>query len=284
MEHHQRSQPGNKQMLKFILDWFRFPENRDDLILLTQLVQAMAVKIGVEHWRRNMPRTMGALYWQLNDCWPCPSWSSIDFEGRWKTLHYFVGDFFAPVLISGLENIEAGTVAVHVTNDQRNLLEGKAVCIATNIEGDVLSEESWQVNLPYGQSCEAGISNLNPILEKLGKNGVLVWLYFHNSEGEILSQNLVLFTRPKSIELQNPELQFQVQPHNENEFTIEITAKKPALWVRLDSVNADTRFTENFRSLRPGEIWQVIAKPNQLMSVGDFTQDLIIRDLYATYA
>ena len=195
-----------------------------------------------------------------------------------------MGDFFAPVLISGLENIEAGTVAVHVTNDQRNLLEGKAVCIATNIEGDVLSEESWQVNLPYGQSCEAGISNLNPILEKLGKNGVLVWLYFHNSEGEILSQNLVLFTRPKSIELQNPELQFQVQPHNENEFTIEITAKKPALWVRLDSVNADTRFTENFRSLRPGEIWQVIAKPNQLMSVGDFTQDLIIRDLYATYA
>ena len=284
MEHHQRSQPGNKQMLKFILDWFRFPENRDDLILLTQLVQAMAVKIGVEHWRRNMPRTMGALYWQINDCWPCPSWSSIDFEGRWKTLHYFVGDFFAPVLISGLENIEAGTVAVHVTNDQRNLLEGKAVCIATNIEGDVLSEESWPVNLPYGQSCEAGISNLNPILEKLGKNGVLVWLYFHNSEGEILSQNLVLFTRPKSIELQNPELQFQVQPLNKNEFTIEITAKKPALWVRLDSVNADTRFTENFRSLRPGEIWRIIATPNQLMSVGDFTKDLIIRDLYATYA
>ena len=63
----------------------------------------MAIKYAVEHWRRNMPRTMGTLYWQLNDCWPGPSWSSIDSLYRWKALHYMAKRFYAPLMISGLE-------------------------------------------------------------------------------------------------------------------------------------------------------------------------------------
>jgi beta-galactosidase/beta-glucuronidase len=70
---------------------------------LSQILQGMAIKYAVEHWRRSMPRGMGTLYWQLNDCWPVASWASIDYHGRWKALHYMARHFFAPVLVSGLE-------------------------------------------------------------------------------------------------------------------------------------------------------------------------------------
>ena len=76
---------------------------------LTQILQGMAIKYAVEHWRRGMPRGMGTLYWQINDCWPVASWSSVDSLGRWKALHYMARRFFAPLLISGLEDWDTGT-------------------------------------------------------------------------------------------------------------------------------------------------------------------------------
>ena len=77
-------------------DHFRLPKDFESLVYLTQLLQAEAMRIGVEHWRRNRDCTSGALYWQLNDCWPVASWASIDYFGRWKALHYAARRFFAP--------------------------------------------------------------------------------------------------------------------------------------------------------------------------------------------
>ena len=77
------------------------PEDpEEDLSAALQLLQAEAIRYGVEHLRRNRGRCMGAVYWQLNDCWPVASWSSIDYFGRWKALHYYARRFFAPVMIS----------------------------------------------------------------------------------------------------------------------------------------------------------------------------------------
>ena len=92
------------------------------------------MKYAVEHWRRSMPRGMGTLYWQLNDCWQVASWSSIDYFGNWKALHYMARDFFAPLLISGLEDGEAGTVEIHVTSDRMEAVDGVASWTLTFIE------------------------------------------------------------------------------------------------------------------------------------------------------
>ncbi|MFW6217928.1 MAG: glycoside hydrolase family 2 protein, partial [Verrucomicrobiota bacterium] len=120
MEFHQRSKQGNAKIIHYMLDWFRMPAGHEATLWLSQLQQGLAIKYAVEHWRRNMPRCMGALYWQLNDCWPVASWSSIDYYGRWKALHYLSKRFFAPVLVSGLEseNPEDGRVEVHVSSDR----------------------------------------------------------------------------------------------------------------------------------------------------------------------
>lgn len=90
-------------MMVYMSQYFKYPTSFSSLVYASQLMQAQAMRYGVEHWRRNRGRCMGAIVWQLNDCWPVASWSSIDYSGRWKALHYFEKRFFAPVLLSCCE-------------------------------------------------------------------------------------------------------------------------------------------------------------------------------------
>jgi beta-mannosidase len=76
------------------------PKDFESFLYVSQLLQAEGIKVGAEHLRRIMPRNMGSLYWQLNDCWPVASWSSIDYFGRWKALQYYARRFYSPVLLS----------------------------------------------------------------------------------------------------------------------------------------------------------------------------------------
>jgi beta-mannosidase len=99
MTNHQKNRFGNQIILDYVSRQYRFPKDQDALIFLSQLNQAECMRVGVEHYRRHMPRCMGALYWQLNDCWPVASWSSLEFTGRWKALHHAARRFFAPALV-----------------------------------------------------------------------------------------------------------------------------------------------------------------------------------------
>ncbi len=106
MEYHQRSPSGNSIIMHYLLDWFRLPTSFESTLWLSQILQGMSVKHAVEHWRRTMPRGMGTLYWQLNDCWPVASWSSLDYNGRWKALHHMARHFYAPLLVSGIPDLD----------------------------------------------------------------------------------------------------------------------------------------------------------------------------------
>lgn len=100
MEKHQRNELANGKIMEYISQTFLYPGTFELLLYASQLLQAEAIRYGVEHWRRNRGRCMGAIYWQLNDCWPVASWAGIDYYGRWKALHYAARRFFAPVLLS----------------------------------------------------------------------------------------------------------------------------------------------------------------------------------------
>ena len=95
MESHQKNDSANGKMLYYLSENFRCPSTLEQTVYISQILQGMAVRYGVEHWRRNRGRCMGALYWQVNDNWPAPSWSSIDYFGRWKALHYMAKEFYA---------------------------------------------------------------------------------------------------------------------------------------------------------------------------------------------
>ena len=145
MESHQKNSGANGKILYYLSENFLYPKDFDSLLYASQLLQAEAIKYGVEHWRRNRGRCMGSLYWQLNDCWPVASWSSIDSFGRWKALHYFAKKFYSPILLSIEE--EGKTASIHVTNetmqDVQGLIEWK---LRTNTS-EVLKEGLAEINV-----------------------------------------------------------------------------------------------------------------------------------------
>jgi beta-mannosidase len=140
MNHRQRAPSGNKKLLWYLGQRMRIPRSFEDLIYASQIFQAEVVRTGVEHWRRQPERTSGALYWQFNDCWPAISWSSIDYDGRWKALHYAARRFFAPVLLSVEDQLEKGQkkMAVWLSNDTRESWSGTLRWTLETLDGEVL--------------------------------------------------------------------------------------------------------------------------------------------------
>uniref|UniRef100_UPI0035AEE5FD glycoside hydrolase family 2 protein n=1 Tax=Promineifilum sp. TaxID=2664178 RepID=UPI0035AEE5FD len=137
MEQHQKNASGNSLMVGQMLDTFRLPQDFPSLVYLSMVLQAEGIRYGVEHWRRSRDRVAGTLYWQLNDCWPVASWSSLDYYGRWKALHYAARRFYAPLLLS-IED-DPPRQGVYVTNDRRDPWEGSVRWSLETLDGTALA-------------------------------------------------------------------------------------------------------------------------------------------------
>ncbi|NRB30632.1 MAG: glycoside hydrolase family 2 protein [Rhizobiaceae bacterium] len=99
LESHQKNPGGNERIAATMFRYFRWPTEFEDIVWLSQVQQGLAIKTAVTHWRGTKPNCMGTLYWQLNDTWPVCSWSSINYGGEWKLLHYFAKEFYQPVTV-----------------------------------------------------------------------------------------------------------------------------------------------------------------------------------------
>ena len=113
---HQRHPRGNQLIKEYMLREYAEPKDFESFLYVSQVLQAEGIKVGAEHLRRIMPRNMGSLYWQLNDCWPVASWSSIDYFGRWKALQYYAKRFYSPVLLSPV--VEEKDLKFYVVSDR----------------------------------------------------------------------------------------------------------------------------------------------------------------------
>jgi beta-mannosidase len=281
MEHHQRSNIGNSLIMTYMLDWFRLPGTFDDTLWLSQISQGMAIKYAVEHWRRAMPRGMGTLYWQLNDCWPVASWASIDYHGRWKALHYMARNFNAPLLVSGVENIADGTVAVHVTNDRLQARPGTLSWALTDVEGTPLADGQFEVIVPPQANTLVATLDVSDALNVTGARNSLLWLELA-AEGEPTSTNLVLFARPKHLELGVPGIDVTVEEIG-GLLVATLTTLRPALWTWLELDGADARFSDNFLHLRPGKPVPVTITPATPMTAQEVKRRLMVKSLLDTY-
>ncbi len=205
MEHHQRHPIGNQTIIHYMLDWFRMPTSFESTLWLSQIVQGTSMRYAVEHWRRSMPRGMGTLYWQLNDCWPVASWSSLDYYGRWKALHYMARRFYAPSIITGVEDLSQGKVAVHVTSDRLAAEDGEVRWQVTTVSGDPVSRGSLALTIPALANKLVTLLELQPFIDQFGARDLLVWLELVDGWGEVRAKNLVTFVRPKHLALQDPQ-------------------------------------------------------------------------------
>ena len=257
IENHQKNPAGNKKLIKYMKKRFLIPNNFQKQIYLSQITQAEAMEYGVEHWRRNRNkcRCMGSLYWQLNDCWPVISWSSIDYLGRWKALHYLAKRFYRPLIPSIKENLKS--VEFYIINDLRTscdvLLEWKIL----NSKGLILMEGSMNGLVKPCSSLNVGkidVSKINSDKEKR-QNNIIFYKLKDKERKEIIFHGFRLFDSPKYFNLVNPELtyDFNYNPTNK-EIQIIVKSKKIALYVFIDSNFVDFIASDNFFSMEPTEI------------------------------
>ncbi len=282
MEYRQRSGIGNSTIIHYLLDWFRLPSSFENGIWLSQILQGMAIKYAVEHWRRNMPRTMGTIYWQLNDCWPAPSWSSINSLYRWKALHYMAKRFYAPVLISGLEDREAGTVAVHVTSDLLEAGSGVVRWQLATTDGAVIEGGTFDAAIPPQQDSLVRTLSFAGALQQYEARDLLIGLALDVND-ETVSDNLVLFARPKHLSLLDPDLRVTVRASSAHHFQVEVSAAHPALWAWLATDDGESSFSDNFFNLMPGTPRTVEIETKQALSADELRERLLVRSLFDTY-
>jgi beta-mannosidase len=284
MSWHQRSggMEGNQKMVSMILNYFKPPRDFETTLWLSQIVQGIGIKLGAEYWRQTMPKSMGCVFWQYNDCWPGMSWSSVDYFGRWKALHYLARKFYAPILVSGRENIPEGTIEVFVTSDRLEDQQGTLSWRVTDLAGNSLLKESAACDIPARHSQKVKTLALQEQVQKHGVNGFLTWLQLE-VDGKIVSDNLVLMAAPKEFKLLDPKLTASVEETAEG-FWVTVKSEHPALWVWLGLEKADASCSDNFVHLSPEAPQKVLVRPKQSLARDEFMKELRVRSLFDTYS
>ena len=284
MESHQKNGSSNEKILYYISETFRYPNGFDHLLYVSQLIQAEGIRYGVEHWRRHRGRCMGAVYWQLNDCWPVASWSSIDGCGRWKALHYFAKRFFAPVMASACE--EGARVSLHVSNESREPVSGTLVWHLRDARSKVVRSGEVPVLAEALSSMEAAALDFAPDLDTVGKRRSLYLSFAFHVDGRVRSEGTVLFVKPKHFSLVQPEITAVVEEQPDR-FAVRLTASAFARFVELDFLAVDAKLSDNFFDLHAGEEKEITIDKRDLSKpvTRDALQaELRIRSLIDSYA
>lgn len=257
MERHQRNQAANGKILSYLSQTFRYPNSFDDLLYASQLMQAEAIRYGVEHWRRNRGRCMGAIIWQLNDIWPVASWASIDYYGRWKALHYAAKRFFAPVMISAEEEGELSQNPKINEYHPAPLEKSFRLNVCNETLRDVTGEVVWGLRTPDGEIVRQNQQTLTipamsaKWLDKVdcadaSLTGHYVSFAFVVDDVAV-SEGTCIFCAPKHFEFIDPRL--TVETHGD---TIIVTSHAYAKQVWLESEDADLLLDDNAFDMNPG--------------------------------
>lgn len=283
MEFHQRGNHGNPNIMQYMLHWFRMPVGTDNTIWLSQIQQGLSVKYAVEHWRRNMDRCRGALYWQINDCWPVASWSSIDYFGRWKALHHMAKKFFAPVLVSGVEDAEKQSVDIHVSCDAKASHSGELRWMLIDVSGKTVRKGTKAVRMKSDTAKKIATVSFASEAKKQDLRNTMLWLELYDKHGRLVSDNFVTFKTYKHIDLQEPGLTTTVKQRADGALTLGIKAKRPALCVfaKLDGV--DAVFSDNFVHVRPGRTTTIEITPAKKLTLAQCRKKLRVKSLVDTY-
>jgi beta-mannosidase len=258
MESHQKCVGGNGKILYYLSQNYRYPTTFPHLLYASQLLQAEAMRAGVEHWRRYRGRCMGAIYWQLNDCWPVASWASIDSKGRWKLLQYAAARFFAPVLASCER--DGFRVRLNVANDTLAPFRGTLSARLIDARGATVSEKELPVEVPALTAVWVGDESYPPQAGELHpEDDRALLMILRDSQGKVLSENCELFTSPKFFRFAPPAIRTQIVQQG-SDCAVTLTAEAFAWGVWLDTQTIDCAFSDNGFFLLPGEPRAVIAR------------------------
>ncbi len=276
MEHHQRSGTGNTRVLETMTRYFRVPADFGHFVYLSQVQQALAIQTAVQHWRRLQPLCMGTLYWQLNDLWPVCSWASLEYDGKWKLLHYAAKRFFAPALAAAFRDGDA--VEAWLVNDGPAALRGTLEARVMDFSGRVL----WRKRLPAVLRAGAAKRAGRWALTDLSPDPAAAFLQLTLRAGGKTQETTLFFTEPKRCALGDSKIRHAVR-EVKGRLVVELEADKPAFFVSLDAQALKGRFDDNMVTLLPGEKRTLTFLPKEPVAAKTLAKALKVCDLRASY-
>jgi beta-mannosidase len=238
-KNHQKHPTGFETIREYMTRDFPVPANLEDFAYVSQLLQAHGMKIAMEAHRRNKPNCMGSLYWQLNDCWPATSWSSLDYDGNWKAFHYQTQRSYENLLISVKE--DANHYQVHFNNDSFDFVQGTLKMELQYFDGKTLWKASKDAEVDEHTAV---------VLHEIPKEQLVS---FDLKQAVLIvtlkdTKSYYFFAKPKELKLQNPNISIR----NIDELTLEVSSKVLAKNVFL-SADAPVHFSDNYFDLLPNE-------------------------------
>lgn len=249
MSAHQRGKGGNERIKYYIDLYYHMPDDFEDMLYLSQIMQADGVCYGIRSYRRNMPWCMGALYWQLNDCWPVASWSSIDYYGRKKALHYAVEKAFENVLVSPY--LHNDTLDLYVVSDLRKDVVGTMDLILMDFDGNILKKKSFSSKARAFSSELVRTMDINGILSGIDRKNVVLKCSFTYKDG--MSEVLQYFDYVKNLELSKPEITFDVADAGDNRLAVTVVSDRLAKNIAIYLDGEAGKFSDNYFDLLPNE-------------------------------
>ena len=273
MRAHQKCLSGNDKIAYYISTRFRLPKKFDDLIYLSQITQSECVRDATEHWRRNRGRCNGSIYWQLNDCWPVMSWSSIDYYGRYKALQYCARHFNAPLSVSVAENKRGA--AIYVINDTLKDFEGAIEYSLQKFDGEEITRASIATRCDSCKAEKAAYINLKRQLNKVKYNCVLITMLKDN-DGRVVSRKTTLFAPEKKLDLPKPKITTDIKVDNGIAY-ITVSSDKYARYVKVSLKDIAAPLSDNYFDLTAGESKTISVKLNADLDMNAIKNMLSVR-------
>ncbi len=261
---HQKHARGMQIINKALEQYFYVPEKLSDYVYMSQLVQAYGIGQAIEVHRRLQPHCMGTLYWQLNDCWPVASWSSIDYYGLWKALHYEAKRQFEPLILTTAP-LQDNELPIYAVNDSIGDIPAFLRVSLCDFDGNVIDSLSIDsILIPGRSSTEIARYALNKKLKinKLTKQYLLLQLY--HTDGRLLAQKVHFYLYPKQMEFDSQGVITSVQrfnPGSKNEYYVFTLSSNTLKYGVEVSTNISGHYSDNYFTLLPGEEKKVVFTP-----------------------
>ena len=260
---HQKNNEGNSIIHDYLARDYPEPKDFASFLYVSQVLQAEGIKIGAEHFRRERPLTMGSIFWQLNDCWPVASWSSIDYYGRWKALQYYARRFYAPILVS--PHIEDGSIKFYIVSDKTLATNATLRVRLIDLDGKVLLEQEQEVTIdplaskvyldwPLKKLTDAGAADTARVfvVADLQAGGATV----NALNGTPLSRNLIYLAPVKQIQLKPAALKVETTVEKES-YKVSVSSAVLARDVYLSFGDLDVTLSDNYFDILPGETAEI---------------------------
>ena len=260
MNAHQKASIGNFLIKKTMALYYEVPEDFEELVYKGLVLQGFGIRHGIEAHRRNRPYCMGSLYWQLNDSWPVVSWSSIDYYGNWKAMHYQSKRAFAPILLNAFK--EGDELCIYTLSDE--LKEYKNVTLQLKVmdfNGKVLNKKEVKGEVPANASVVFHKEAYNVLATN--PTNTLLLMTLKDQKGKVLSEEIYYFNHPKDQELPVAKVSYKVK-QLDGKCEVTLSTKQLARDIFIEIPFQGARFSDNFFDLLPGQTKKIVISSDEI--------------------